>query len=65
MAPLFFFFWGTTWSCPFRPQHRAIEKCTTDDTLQTVDAFILKVIQLYEGSPFFSFACLRVRPALV
>ena len=26
----------------------AIEKCTTDATLQTVDAFILKVIQLYE-----------------
>ncbi|QDZ24237.1 heavy chain of dynein [Chloropicon primus] len=26
----------------------AIEKCTTDATLQTVDDFILKVIQLYE-----------------
>jgi len=46
---LFFFSFGVLVLPLPQDLNTAIEKCTTDDTLQTVDAFILKVIQLYEG----------------
>ena len=46
-----FFFLMGSWSCPFRDRHREVHhrRRRSDDTLQTVDAFNLKVIQLYEG----------------